>query len=114
MNNLILSEDIKQTDHLMYIEKLKFYNITSGLYGIVGGWLISNSGDLLYSCADRDDENAIYPIYSSQLKNQNWCEYLRTKIWFKGSVQKDFIVAFEIAKELILSNGSRMSTNSVH
>lgn len=114
MHELVLSKDIEQTDYLIYIERLHNININSGLYGLVGNWLISNEGDLLYFCTDKDDENAIYRIYSYQYNEQDWPNYLTTKIWFKGSVQKDFIVAFEIAKELILSNGSRMSTNSVH
>jgi hypothetical protein len=114
MHELVLSKDIEQTDYLIYIERLNNININSGLYGLVGNWLISNEGDLLYFCTDKDDENAIYRIYSYQYNEQDWPNYLTTKIWFKGSVQEDFIVAFEIAKELILSNGSRMSTNSVH
>ena len=58
MSKLILSKDIKEKDLEIYIEKLNYKGITSDLYGIVGNWLISNEGDLLYFCTN----NGIEPI----------------------------------------------------
>ena len=41
---------LKEKDLEIYMEKLNYKGITSDLYGIVGNWLISNEGDLLYFC----------------------------------------------------------------
>lgn len=100
MCNLILSKDIKPKDLETYIEKLNYKGITSDLYGVVGNWLISNDGDLLYFCSNKDEENAFYPIYSYRHNEQNWLDYLKSKIWFSDSVQDDFQTAFRIAKQL--------------
>ena len=112
MHKLILSKDIEQFDYLTYIEKLNYIGITSSLYGIVGDWLISNEGDLLYFCIDNEDKNAFYPIYSHLHNDQNWSEHLKTKIWFTGCVQTDFIVAFDIAKQLRTNNNQLLCSNN--
>lgn len=100
MSKLILSKDIKEKDLEIYMEKLNYKGITSDLYGIVGNWLISNEGDLLYFCTNKDDVNAFYPIYSNMHNEQNWRDYLKSKIWFSSNVQNDFEAAFRIAKQL--------------
>ncbi len=101
MGELILSEKISPELLEVYEKKLNCKNINSGLYGVVGNWLISNHGDLLYYCENDDSDNAFYPIYSYQHNEQDWTSYLKSKVWFSGIVQDDFQIAFEVAKNLI-------------
>ena len=101
MGELILSEKISQELLEKYKEKLEYKGITSDLYGVVGNWLISNNGDLLYYCENDDSANALYPIYSYQHNEQDWISHLETKVWFSGIVQDDFQTAFEVANNLI-------------
>lgn len=100
MGELIVSEKISQELLEKYKEKLEYKGITSDLYGVVGNWLISNNGDLLYYCENDDSANALYPIYSYQHNEQDWVSHLRTKVWFSEIVQGDFQIAFEVAKNL--------------
>ena len=100
MSELILSEKISQELLEKYNERLDYKDI-SDLYGVVGNWLISNDGDLLYYCENDDSDNALYPIYSYQHNEQEWINHLRTKIWFSEIVQDDFQIAIEVAKNLI-------------
>ncbi len=99
MSELILSEKISQELLEKYKEKLDYKGITSGLYGVVGNWFISNDGDLLYYCENDDSNNAFYPIYLYQHNEQDWINHLKTKVWFSGSIQDDFEIAFSIAKQ---------------
>lgn len=107
MGKLILSEKISQELLERYKEKLEYKGITSELYGVVGNWLISNEGDLLYYCENDDSNNALYPIYSYQHNEQDWISHLRTRVWFSEIVQDDFQIAFETSKNLTLQNSKQ-------
>ena len=80
-----------------YNEILENRGVKCGLFGIIGGWLLSNGGDLIGVKPQIPTE---YPIFREQHNQHDWIAHLSRKIWFDGPTRSDFEQAFEIAKAI--------------
>ena len=105
MSAFLSPDSITLEEKAHFNELLESYGFKSGLFGLVGGWLISNSGDLL---GVRPSIPTKYPIMREMHSQHDWIEHLSSKSWFDASTQEDFEEAFEIAKAL-----SRQQDNCV-
>lgn len=57
-------------------EQFHYFNIESEVDSVFGNWAVSKDGDVV---------NSVYPyaILAIHLKETNWMEKMRTKVWFK-------------------------------
>lgn len=98
MSRFLCSDSIPLEDKERFDELLESVGIHSGLFGCMGGWLISNDGDLL---GVKPLIPSKYPILREQHNQQDWIMHLSTKSWFDAHTKEDFDDAFQIATALI-------------
>ena len=57
-------------------EQFHYFNIQSEVDSVYGNWAVSSDGDVV---------NCLYPyaILSIHLKDTDWLEQIKNKIWFK-------------------------------
>jgi hypothetical protein len=76
------------------IEQLHYFNIQAGVDSVYGNWVVSTAGDVV---------NCLYPyaILAIHLKDTNWMEKLKTKVWFKPECEEALSLALKRANELL-------------
>ena len=75
-------------------EQFHYFNIQSEVDSVFGNWAVSKDGDVV---------NSVYPyaILSIHLKDTDWMEKMKTKVWFKPECEQHLKKAIERAKEII-------------
>ena len=76
-------------------EQFHYFNIQADIDSVYGNWAVSVEGDVV---------NSVYPyaILAIHLKDANWMEKMKTKVWFRleceEALQKAINRALEIKK----------------
>ena len=74
-------------------EQFHYFNIESEVDSVFGNWAVSKNGDVV---------NSVYPyaIFAIHLKDTDWFQKMKTKVWFKpeceDALQKAISRALEI------------------
>jgi len=76
------------------LEQFHYFNIHANIDSVFGNWAVSIDGDVV---------NCLYPyaILAIHLKDTNWIEKMKSKVWFKPECEETLIQALARAKELI-------------
>lgn len=76
------------------IEQFHYFNIRAEVDSIYGNWAVSTDGDVV---------NGVYPyaILAIHLKDSDWMEKMKTKVWFKSACEESLQQALNRAKEII-------------
>lgn len=76
------------------LEQFHYFNIQANIDSVYGNWAVSTDGDVV---------NCLYPyaILAIHLKDTNWMEKMKTKVWFKPECEEYLSKALVRAKELI-------------
>ena len=63
-------------------EQFHYFNIESEVDSVFGNWAVSKDGDVV---------NYLYPyaILSIHLKEKDWLEKMKTKVWFKPECEEE-------------------------
>jgi len=75
-------------------EQFHYFNIQSEVDSVFGNWAVSKDGDVV---------NSVYPyaILSLHLKDTDWMEKLRAKVWFRPECEYNLKKALDRAKIII-------------
>ena len=76
------------------LEQFHYFNIQTDVDSFYGNWAVSTDGDVV---------NCLYPcaILAIHLKDTDWIEKMKTKVWFKQECEESLSNALNRAKELI-------------
>ena len=76
-------------------EQFHYFNIESEVDSVFGNWAVSKDGDVV---------NSVYPyaILSIHLKETDWIEKMKTKVWFKPECESFLREAVDRALEIKL------------
>ena len=76
------------------MEQFHYFNIGSEVDSVFGNWAVSKDGDVV---------NSIYPyaILAIHLKDADWMEETKSKVWFKPECENDLYQALNRAKEIV-------------
>ena len=76
------------------LEKYHYFNIQSDIDSVYGNWAVSTDGDVV---------NCLYPyaILSIHLKDTEWMEKMKAKVWFKPECEDTLSKALDRAKEIL-------------
>ena len=74
-------------------EQFHYFNIESEVDSVFGNWAVSKDGDVV---------NSVYPyaILAIHLKDTDWMEKMKTKVWFKPECQENLRKALDRAVEI--------------
>ncbi len=74
-------------------EQFHYFNIQSEIDSVYGNWAVSKDGDVV---------NSVYPyaILAIHLKDINWLQKMRTKVWFKPECEDSLQKAIKRALEI--------------
>jgi len=74
-------------------EQFHYFNIQAGIDSVYGNWAVSKDGDVV---------NSVYPyvILSIHLKDTDWLEKMKSKVWFKPECEDALKKALDRAKEI--------------
>ena len=63
------------------LEQFHYFNIHADIDSVYGNWVVSSDGDVV---------NSVYPyaILSIHLKETDWLENMKTKLWFKAECEE--------------------------
>lgn len=75
-------------------EQFHYFNIDCEVDSVFGNWAVSADGDVV---------NSVYPcaILSIHLKDTDWLEHMRTKVWFKPECEENLQKALDRANVII-------------
>lgn len=75
-------------------EQFHYFKIDSEIDSVYGNWAVSKNGDVV---------NSVYPyaILAIHLKDTDWMEKMKTKVWFRPECEAYLKQALERAKELL-------------
>lgn len=75
-------------------EQFHYFNIRSEIDSVFGNWAVSKDGDVV---------NCLYPyaILSIHLKDVDWLQIIRGKVWFKPECENALRQAIERANIII-------------
>ena len=75
------------------LEQFHYFNIQADIDSVYGNWAVSSDGDVV---------NYLYPyaILSIHLKDTDWIEKMRAKVWFKHECEQHLKQAIERALKL--------------
>lgn len=75
-------------------EQFHYFNIESEVDSVFGNWAVSKDGDVV---------NSVYPyaILSIHLKDIDWLEKMKQKVWFKPVCEESLTQALNRAKVLL-------------
>lgn len=75
-------------------DQFHYFNIESEVDSVFGNWAVSKDGDVV---------NSVYPyaILSIHLKETDWLEKMKTKVWFKPECEEALNLALTRANEII-------------
>lgn len=79
------------------LEQLHYFNIQSNIDSVYGNWAVSSDGDVV---------NCLYPyaILAIHLKDIDWIEKMKAKVWFKPECEDTLSKALDRAKEILKYN----------
>lgn len=71
-------------------EQFHYFNIQSEVDSVYGNWAVSKEGDVV---------NSVFPyaILAIHLKDKDWIEKMKTKVWFKPECENALKQALERA-----------------
>lgn len=77
-------------------EQFHYFNIESDVDSVFGNWAVSKNGDVV---------NSVYPyaILAIHLKDTDWTEKMKTKVWFRPECEENLKSALERAR-IVLQN----------
>lgn len=75
-------------------EQFHYFNIQADIDSIYGNWAVSKDGNVV---------NSVYPyaILAIHLKDTDWMEKMKTKVWFRPECEEALKQALERANEII-------------
>lgn len=75
-------------------EQFHYFNIKAEIDSVFGNWAVSSKGDVV---------NCLYPyaILSIHLRDSDWMEKMKTKVWFKPECESALSQALDRAKAII-------------
>lgn len=73
------------------LEQFHYFNIHGDIDSVYGNWAVSTEGDVV---------NCLYPyaILAIHLKDTNWKEKMKTKVWFRPECEEALNQALARAK----------------
>ena len=76
------------------LEQFHYFNIHADVDSVYGNWAVSTDGDVV---------NFLYPyaILAIHLKEIDWVEKMKTKVWFRAECEENLNNALERAKLII-------------
>ena len=76
------------------LEQFHYFNIQVEVDSVYGNWAVSTDGDVV---------NCLYPyaILAIHLKDTDWMEKIKTKVWFKPECEEALSLALARAKEIL-------------
>ncbi len=76
------------------LEQFHYFNIQSNIDSVYGNWAVSSDGDVV---------NCLYPyaILAIHLKDIDWIEKMKAKVWFKPECEDTLSKALDSAKEIL-------------
>ncbi len=76
------------------LEQFHYFNIQVEVDSVYGNWAVSTDGDVV---------NCLYPyaILAIHLKDTDWMEKIKTKVWFKPECEDALSLALARAKEIL-------------
>lgn len=76
------------------LEQFHYFNIQSNIDSVYGNWAVSSDGDVV---------NCLYPyaILAIHLKDIDWIEKMKAKVWFKPQCEDTLSKALDRAKEIL-------------
>lgn len=76
------------------LEQFHYYNINARVDSVYGNWAVSSEGDVV---------NSVYPyaILAIHLKDNDWAEKMKSKVWFKPECELDLRNALKRAEEIM-------------
>lgn len=82
-------------------EQFHYFNIQADIDSVFGNWAVSTDGDVV---------NSVYPyvILAIHIKDMNWLEKTKSKVWFQTECEDALRMALNRAKEII-----EMSRNTI-
>ena len=74
-------------------EQFHYFNIQADVDSVYGNWAVSTDGDVV---------NSVYPyaILAIHLKDTDWLQKMRTKVWFKPECEEALQNAVKRALEI--------------
>ena len=77
-------------------EQFHYFNIESDVDSVFGNWAVSKNGEVV---------NSVYPyaILAIHLKDTDWTEKMKTKVWFRPECEENLKSALERAR-IVLQN----------
>ena len=75
-------------------EQFHYFNINSEVDSVFGNWAVSKDGDVV---------NSVYPyvILAIHLKDADWGEKIKSKVWFRPECEESLRKALVRARELL-------------
>lgn len=79
------------------LEQFHYFNINSEIDSVYGNWAVSKDGDVV---------NYLYPyaILAIHLKDTDWLEKMKQKVWFKPEFEDALRMALNRANEIALNH----------
>lgn len=76
------------------LEQFYYFNILADVDSVYGNWAVSTDGDVV---------NCLYPyaILAIHLKDTDWMEKMKTKVWFKPECEESLRNTLERAKLIL-------------
>ncbi len=76
------------------LEQYHYFNIQSDIDSVYGNWAVSTDGDVV---------NCLFPyaILAIHLKDTEWTEKMKAKVWFKPECEEALSKALMRAREII-------------
>lgn len=76
------------------LEQFHYFNIQAEIDSVYGNWAVSTDGDVV---------NSVYPyaILGIHLKDVDWMEKMRTKVWFRPECEDALSKALKRAMAII-------------
>lgn len=75
-------------------EQFHYFNIQADVDSVFGNWAVSTEGDVV---------NSLFPyaILAIHLKETDWIEKMKTKVWFRSECEDSLRLALERANEIL-------------
>lgn len=78
------------------LEQFHYFNIHAKIDSVYGNWAVSTEGDVVNSLY-------LYAILSVHVKDTDWLQKMKKKVWFKPECEDALNMALAKAKEVIES-----------
>lgn len=77
------------------LEQFHYFNIHADVDSVYGNWAVSTNGDVV---------NSVYPyvILSIHVKEKDWLEIMKSKIWFRTECENALSKALFRANEILV------------